>query len=92
MKTRAFSFKLPAELIAQEPPTQRGASRLLVLDRERGTIRHVRIAELPSFLLPGTVVVLNDSRVRKARLGALETLLHEGYCNSLVQSGALKRV
>jgi protein-tyrosine phosphatase len=30
--------------------------------------------------------------VRKARLGALETLLHEGYCNSLVQSGALKRV
>jgi S-adenosylmethionine:tRNA ribosyltransferase-isomerase len=85
VKTRAFSFKLPAELIAQEPPAQRGASRLLVLDRAGGAIRHARIAELPSLLPSGTLVVLNDSRVRKARLfgvfpqtgGAIEVLLLE---------------
>jgi S-adenosylmethionine:tRNA ribosyltransferase-isomerase len=84
VKTRAFSFKLPPELIAQEPPAQRGASRLLVLDRAGGALRHARIADLPSLLPPGTVVVLNDSRVRKARLfgaspagGAIDVLLLE---------------
>ena len=85
MKTRAFSFKLPVELIAQEPPAQRGASRLLVLDRGTSALRHTRISELPSLLPPGTVMVLNDSRVRKARLfgssaqtgGAIEALLLE---------------
>jgi len=85
VKTRAFSFKLPVELIAQEPPAQRDSSRLLVLDRGSGALRHARIAELPSLLPPGTVMVLNDSRVRKARLfgsspqtgGAIEALLLE---------------
>ena len=85
MKTRAFSFRLPRELIAQEPPAERGSSRLLVLDRGAGAIRHGRIAELPDFVSPGTVMVLNDSRVRKARLigfspetgGRLEVLLLE---------------
>jgi S-adenosylmethionine:tRNA ribosyltransferase-isomerase len=85
VKTRAFSFRLPPELIAQEPPAERGSSRLLVLDRAGGPLHHARIAELPSFLEPGTVVVLNDSRVRKARLfgispqtgGRIEVLLLE---------------
>lgn len=85
MKTRAFSFKLPVELIAQEPPPQRDSSRLLVLDRGSGALRHARIVDLPSLLPPGTVMVLNDSRVRKARLfgrsqqtgGAIEAVLLE---------------
>jgi S-adenosylmethionine:tRNA ribosyltransferase-isomerase len=85
VKTRAFSFNLPAELIAQEPTAERGASRLLVLERVRGSLRHARIGDLPSLLPAGTVVVLNDSRVRKARLfgaspqtgGAIEVLLLE---------------
>jgi S-adenosylmethionine:tRNA ribosyltransferase-isomerase len=85
VKTRAFSFKLPTELIAQEPPAQRGSSRLLVLDRSSGTLRHERITDLPSLLPAGTVVVLNDSRVRRARLfgsspqtgGSIEVLLLE---------------
>jgi S-adenosylmethionine:tRNA ribosyltransferase-isomerase len=84
VKTRAFSFRLPAELIAQEPSAQRGDSRLLVLDRSSGALRHARIADLPLLLPAGTVVVLNDSRVRKARLfgrsqtgGAIEVLLLE---------------
>jgi S-adenosylmethionine:tRNA ribosyltransferase-isomerase len=58
---------------------------MLVLDRGTGAIRHGRIAELPDFVSPGTVMVLNDSRVRKARLvgispetgGRLEVLLLE---------------
>ncbi len=83
MKTRAFSFKLPAELIAQEPPARRGDSRLLVLDRASSELRHTHIAELPSLIPAGTVMVLNDSKVRKARLfgtspstgGSLEVLL-----------------
>jgi S-adenosylmethionine:tRNA ribosyltransferase-isomerase len=85
VKTRAFSFRLPRELIAQEPPPERGSSRLLVLDRTSGSIRHSLISELPDFVSPGTVMVLNDSRVRKARLvgispetgGRLEVLLLE---------------
>jgi S-adenosylmethionine:tRNA ribosyltransferase-isomerase len=85
VKTRAFSFRLPVELIAQQPPARRGASRLLVLNRAGGALRHAHIAELPSLLPAGTVVVLNDSRVRKARLfgsspqtgGAIEVLLLE---------------
>jgi S-adenosylmethionine:tRNA ribosyltransferase-isomerase len=85
VKTRAFSFRLPRELIAQEPPPERGSSRLLVLDRTSGAIRHFLISELPDFVSPGTVMVLNDSRVRKARLvgispetgGCLEVLLLE---------------
>jgi len=56
-----------------------------VLDRSRGSLRHARIADLPSLLPAGTVLVLNDSRVRKARLfgsspqtgGAIEVLLLE---------------
>jgi len=84
VKTRAFSFKLPQELIAQEPPAQRGTSRLLVLDRTSGGLSHARIADLPSLVTAGTVMVLNDSRVRKARLcgtsrtgGRVEALLLE---------------
>jgi len=85
VKTRAFSFRLPPELVAQEPPAQRGASRLLVLERGGGPLRHARFPDLPSLLPAGTVVVLNDSRVRKARLfgaspqtrGVIEVLLLE---------------
>jgi S-adenosylmethionine:tRNA ribosyltransferase-isomerase len=85
VKTRAFFFRLPRDLIAQEPPPERGSSRLLVLDRTAGSTRHAHIADLPDFVSPGTVIVLNDSRVRKARLvgispdtgGRLEVLLLE---------------
>jgi S-adenosylmethionine:tRNA ribosyltransferase-isomerase len=85
VKTKAFSYNLPAELIAQQPPAQRGASRLLVLERATGRLRHASIADLPTLLPAGTVMVLNDSRVRKARLlgvqpqtgGTIEVLLLE---------------
>ncbi len=70
MKTRDFSFDLPEERIAQNPPERRGDSRLMVLDRVEGSIRHESFAELSSFVEPGTVIVTNDSRVRKARVFA----------------------
>src|SRR5260370_41402660 len=57
---------MPAAAIAQQP-APRGASRLLVLDRE-GEERHRRIADLPSLLRPGDLLVVNDTRVLPARL------------------------
>lgn len=68
METTDFSFDLPEELIAQYPSAERGASRLLVLDRATGARRHLATADLPSLIEPGTLMVFNDSKVRKARL------------------------
>ena len=68
MKTDDFSFDLPEELIAQEPPELRGESRLLVLDRETGERRHAMVRELADYVEGGTLMIFNDSRVRKARL------------------------
>lgn len=70
MKTTDFSFNLPEELIAQHPSGTRGESRLLVLDRATGAIEHRRVTDLPELLPPETIMVFNDSRVRKARLYA----------------------
>jgi S-adenosylmethionine:tRNA ribosyltransferase-isomerase len=64
--TRDFDYPLPAEAIAQQP-APRGASRLLVLDRE-GEARHRGIADLPALLRPGDLLVVNDTRVLPARL------------------------
>jgi len=68
MKTEDFHFELPEELIAQFPPPVRGESRLLVLDRGDGRLTHARSADLASFVEPGTLMVFNDTRVRKARI------------------------
>jgi S-adenosylmethionine:tRNA ribosyltransferase-isomerase len=72
-----FDFELPAELIAQEPPAERGASRLLVMDRNSGELRDSSFSELPSLLSPGDLLVLNESRVIPARLYARRTLRRE---------------
>ena len=78
-----FDIELPPELIAQEPPAERGRSRLLLLDRASGTLSDRRFHELPSLLRRGDLLVLNDTRVFAARLlgkrlpggGAAECLL-----------------
>jgi S-adenosylmethionine:tRNA ribosyltransferase-isomerase len=70
MKTQDFSFKLPEELIAQEPPAERGLSRLMTLDRRSGAYAHRMVRELPGLIEPGAVMVFNDSKVRRARLFA----------------------
>ena len=68
MKTDDFNFDLPERLIAQYPPETRGASRLLVLDRASGNRTHALVKDLSSFLEPGSLMVFNDSKVRKARI------------------------
>jgi S-adenosylmethionine:tRNA ribosyltransferase-isomerase len=83
MDISAFDFELPEELIAQEPPALRGGSRLLVLHKGDGRLEHSRFCDLPHFLTPGDLLVLNDTRVFPARLlgrrlpsgGAVECLL-----------------
>jgi S-adenosylmethionine:tRNA ribosyltransferase-isomerase len=80
-----FDFELPAEQIAQEPPAERGASRMLGLDRETGAWQDLWFRDLPQLLREGDVLVLNDSRVIPARLfgvrpgttGQVEVLLTE---------------
>ena len=77
-----FDFALPETLIAQEA-RPRGASRLMVVDRARGTWTDAMIADLPALLAPGDLLVVNDTRVFPARLlgrrdpsgGAVECLL-----------------
>lgn len=68
MRVDGFDYELPPELIAQEPLAQRDASRLMVVDRETGRWLHARFRDLPRFLHQGDCVVLNDTRVRPARL------------------------
>jgi S-adenosylmethionine:tRNA ribosyltransferase-isomerase len=63
-----YDFDLPPELVAQDPPAERGASQLLILDRD-GRVRGVRpFTDLPDLLAPGDLLVANDSRVLPARL------------------------
>lgn len=71
MRTRDYSFNLPEAQIAQYPPEHRGTSRLMVLNRRDGSRAHDSITHLAEYLEPGTVLVLNDTRVRKARLYGL---------------------
>src|SRR4051812_33266257 len=72
-----FDYELPEELIAQEPPAQRGTSRMLVMDRATGALRDSQFIEFPSLLREGDLLVLNDSRVIPARLYARRTLRRE---------------
>ena len=77
-----FDFALPPELVAQVP-APRGASRLMVLDRAHGRIEHSRFRDLPHYLRPGDLLVVNNTRVFAARLigqrvgsgGSVECLL-----------------
>ncbi len=68
MNVSDFDFHLPDELIAQDPPAERGASRLLALDRASGRLSHHQFADLPSLLRAGDLLVVNDTRVFPARL------------------------
>lgn len=70
MRVSDFDFALPEELIAQQPPTERGASRMLRLDRVTGAFEDRLFRELPELLEPGDLLVLNDTRVLPARLYA----------------------
>jgi S-adenosylmethionine:tRNA ribosyltransferase-isomerase len=61
-----FDFDLPDDRIARFPAERRDDSRLLVLDRTTGTRTHARFADLPRFLAPHDLLVVNDARVLPA--------------------------
>lgn len=74
MKLSEFDFNLPKNLIAQKPASPRDACRLMILGRENETVRHERFYNLGTYLRPGDILVLNNSKVLPARLiGKKET-------------------
>jgi S-adenosylmethionine:tRNA ribosyltransferase-isomerase len=99
-----FDYDLPRDLIAQEPAADRSGARLLRLDRQTGTITHSSIASLPHFLIPGDLLVANDTRVFPARLlgrrvpsgGSVECLLiarlHDDVWEALMHPGQKLRI
>ena len=68
MKTSDFYYELPQELIAQDPLTDRSASRLLVLNKDTGETKHDVFKDIIDYLKPGDCLVLNNTRVIPARL------------------------
>jgi len=82
LKTRDFWYDLPEKLIAQTPLVKRDASRLLILNKKSGAVKHCHFYDIVARLQPGDCLVMNDSRVLPARLlghrptgGAAELLL-----------------
>ncbi|MDF2760741.1 MAG: S-adenosylmethionine--tRNA ribosyltransferase-isomerase, partial [Thermomicrobiales bacterium] len=83
LETADFDYDLPTELVAQSPLQRRDDSRLMVLDRDTGSIHHSLFNRLSEWLEPGDLIVANNSRVIPARLhgnrvpsgGAAEILL-----------------
>ena len=67
-----FDFSLPEELIAQDPLPKRDASRLMVLDKNEGSISHESFNHVIEYLNPGDVLVLNNTKVIPARLHGIK--------------------
>ena len=70
MKTADFDYHLPQDLIAQTPIEPRDSSRLMVVDRQCGSIAHRTFTDVAEYLDPGDLLVFNESRVIPARLFA----------------------
>ena len=76
MQVSEFNYHLPAELIAQEPLTDRAASRLLQVDRSTGSFRDLCFRDFPDLLRPDDLVVFNNTRVFAARLYGRRSGVH----------------
>ncbi len=68
LRTADFAFDLPGELIAQDPLTDRSASRLLMVDKNTGERKHEVFKNILDYLYPGDCLVLNNTKVLPARL------------------------
>ncbi|VUZ86555.1 S-adenosylmethionine--tRNA ribosyltransferase-isomerase, partial [Candidatus Methylomirabilis lanthanidiphila] len=68
LRTADFDYTLLPDLIAQAPVPERDRSRLLVLDRRTGALRHRIFRDLPNYLVPGDLLVVNEAKVLPARL------------------------
>lgn len=84
-----FHFELPPDLIAQHPPAERDAARMLTVDRATGAYDDKHFRDLPSLLRKGDVLVLNNSRVIPARLFARREGLHT-QSNSPAPTGQIE--
>lgn len=97
MRTSDFDYVLPPELIATHPVDQRDQSRLLHVDRAGGDLSHRAFSDLPDLMRPGDLLVMNDSKVIRARLrgrrrstgAAVEALLLEPVTSEAGLSGAV---
>ncbi len=94
MKLDAFDYDLPSSRIAQQAVEPRDAARMLVLARDRATLRHRHVRDLPELLDPGDLLVVNDTRVvparvigRKATGGRIELLFLEPRAAGAGQGG-----
>ena len=77
LRVSDFDYELPEELIAQEPPAERGTSRMMLLNRETGSTHDESFSDFGRYLRKGDLLVLNDSRVIPARLYARRTLCRD---------------
>jgi S-adenosylmethionine:tRNA ribosyltransferase-isomerase len=101
MRAGDFDYELPEEKIAKYPPLERGSTRLLVLDRHSGAVEHTSYASLDALLQQGDLLVLNNTRVVRARLFAckptgakVELMLLEKHLeeqNLVLYRGKLKK-
>ena len=92
MQVSDFNYNLPEHLIAIYPPKERGSTRLLVLNRQTGKIADSLYASLDTFLKPGDLLILNDTKVMRSRIYAT---LPDGRVRELIilekhQSNATK--
>jgi len=90
MLVSEFDYKLPDELIAQEPLDDRDRSRMLMVDRARQSWRDGSFAEFPAFLNAGDVVVINNTRVFPARLIGHRVV--NGLRGALVEALLVRRI
>ncbi len=76
MQTKDFSYDLPKHLIAQTPLVNRTASKLMVVDKSTGAIKHAAFNQLHHYLVPNDVIVINDTQVIPARLIGIKKETH----------------
>lgn len=74
MKLTDFDFDLPEELIAQKPSGVRGQDRLMLLGRNDGSVRHMKMDDLPDLISPDTLMIFNNSKVRRSRCYGVKVL------------------
>ena len=101
MNVGDFDYELPEEQIAKYPPLERGSTRLLVLERHTRIVQHAKYADLDAFLKAGDLLVLNNTRVVRARLiaskktgGRVELMLlekHQDEQSLVLYRGKLKK-
>ncbi len=92
LNTHDFYYDLPQELIAQTPVQKRDESRLLVLDKNEKSLEHKHFYDIVSYLNPGDVLVINDSKVMPARIFGTKVNKTEQNTPSNVETVLLKQI